>query len=47
MFVCLSMLTLQQAGNLSRVYPAPHPVVADVGSSLPWIQREEEDVLVI
>lgn len=31
----LSMLTLQQAGNLSRVYPAPHPMVADVGSSLP------------
>lgn len=31
MAVCLSLLVLQQTGNLSRVHPASLPMVAGIG----------------
>lgn len=30
---CLSVLALRHTGNLSRLYPASHPMVAGIASS--------------
>ncbi|KAL6459840.1 hypothetical protein MHYP_G00315990 [Metynnis hypsauchen] len=38
-YVCLS--ALQWTGDLSRVYPAFHPMTAGIGSSTPATQKEK------
>lgn len=43
--VCLSVLVLYQTDDLSRVYPASHPMVAGIGSLIRIGRRGWKDFL--